>query len=481
MSPISSHRFEYPAAALLWVASLSSAFGATEAASAKGPSPGLFNEQLRQAFPEATSWDVGGQFRVRYEARANAGAFPNNDFVRDKDGSNDALLERLRYHIGYKPNPWVSVYAEGRSSFEQWDKRHPSPEPDAINLRQAYIALGDAKQFPLTTKVGRQELLYGEERFIGIGDWSNTGRTFDAFKLRWSTSDRWLDAFTSRVVIPTDGQFAVSNDYDSFSGLYGSLGAIIPWQETQAYVLARNVSPQAPNAIATGVPGTPTTARDVYTVGVRMVSLPKKLHGWDYTLEADAQMGSINQGSFRRNQESFAVFASGGFTWESAPTLPRLGLGYEFGTGDSDPTDNKNQTFENLFGTNHRFYGAMDLFSQRNMQIPRVAASFKPVPRLTLSSEILFFVLTDTHDFLYPESGSGRNQNGFGRHPELDPFVGTEVDVIATYALPKLGDIQVGYGHFFTGSYISQSIESIPGNGGATDADWFYAQVRFNF
>jgi hypothetical protein len=39
----------------------------------------------------------------------------------------------------------------------------------------------------------------------------------------------------------------------------------------------------------------------------------------------------------------------------------------------------------------------------------------------------------------------------------------------------------VGYGHFFGGEYIKQSVESVPANGGAVDANWFYVQAKFTF
>jgi len=445
------------------------------------PSAGLVNDWLRGASDGWKPWDVGGQFRLRYEVKDNAGSFPNRDFISNQDNDNDYLLERLRYHLGYTPASWFTAYVEGQSAFEQWDKRLNLPDFDSFNLRQAYLSFGDSKQFPLMAKVGRQELVYGDQRFVGNADWSNVGRTFDAAKLRYETSDFWVDAFSGRVVIPYDGHLARDNDYDLFSGIYGSTAKLVPWQDTQLYFLSRNVSAGAPNAIAPGVPGTPTTPRDIYTIGTRWASLPGKLGGWDYTLETAGQFGSVNQANVRRNQESFAVFASGGYTWKKVWSSPRLGLGYEFGTGDSNPNDGKNQTFENLFGTNHRFYGAMDLFSQRNMHIPRLCASFTPIKNLTIASEYLLFWMADTQDYLYPEAGPGRTQNGYGRHPGFDPFVGSEIDIVATYTVKKLGDLQLGYGHYFVGDYIKQSVDSVPANGGAVDANWCYVQARFNF
>ena len=156
-------------------------------------------------------------------------------------------------------------------------------------------------------------------------------------------------------------------------------------------------------------------------------------------------------------------------------------MGYDFGSGDANPKDGTNQTFENLFGTIHRYYGTMDLFCERNMQSPRLCASIQPLKQLTVSTEWLLFWLANTHDYLYPDAGSGRKGNGYGIHPNFSRFVGSEIDLITTYAFSPACELQIGYGHFFAGDYIRQSVDSVAANGGTTDADWFYLQTRIDF
>jgi hypothetical protein len=58
---------------------------------APAPSTGLIDEWLREQCPAATVWDVGGQFRVRYEVKENAGSFPNNDFLRGRSRNANLL------------------------------------------------------------------------------------------------------------------------------------------------------------------------------------------------------------------------------------------------------------------------------------------------------------------------------------------------------------------------------------------------------
>jgi hypothetical protein len=59
------------------------------------------------------------------------------------------------------------------------------------------------------------------------------------------------------------------------------------------------------------------------------------------------------------------------------------------------------------------------------------------------------------------------------------PYIGSssEVDAIATYAFGPQGSVEFGYAHFFRGDYIKQSLSAR----GSADANWFYAQLNFNF
>ncbi|MFZ4768217.1 MAG: alginate export family protein, partial [Roseimicrobium sp.] len=337
-------------------------------------SAGLLNDALRLQSGAWTDWDLGGQVRLRYEVKDDGGSFPNRDFIQHGvDNDNDYLLFREKFHIGWQPESWLKFYVEGRGAQAESDDREPSPDQDTWDLHQAFITLGDAKQFPLTLTLGRQELLYGDERFIGIGNWSNTGRSFDAAKLRLSAGgSTWVDLFTARLVIPRDDYFNESNDEDQFSGLYASTQELVGGLETQAYFLARNVGAGSPNAIATGIGG--PSERDVYTYGVRLKSLPGAFNGWDFSFEGAGQFGDVVTSGVERDLQAYALFGSLGYTFDKAWGKPRIGLGYDYGSGDSDAKDGKQETFEQLFGTNHGYYGVMDLVGLRNINSPRTSS-----------------------------------------------------------------------------------------------------------
>jgi hypothetical protein len=451
--------------------------------SSPAQSAGLVNDWLRKQTPAFNHWDVGGQIRTMYDAKWNAGSFPDSapdrDFIRrGVDNDNDLFLLREKIHLGYQQE-WVNVFVEGRDSRTWGDERQPAPFNDQFDLLQAYVRIGNPKVFPLSLKVGRQQLSYGDERFIEKADWLNLERTFDAVKLRYENDQIWVDGFVSHYVLPDEGRFNGDNWHDIFSGIYASTRTLIPKQETELYVLAHNVDADSPKIVNTA--GTGPTPRDVYTVGLRAKSLPGQFGGWDYGTEIAGQFGSVNQGGVRLEHEALAVDIMGGYTWANTVGRPRFGLDFTYGSGDSNPNDGKHETFDLLFGAAHKFYGIMDVTGLRNTINPSVNFSIQPMKKLSLRADYLMYWLADTHDLSYAEVGKGRTLNGYGIHPAFSSFFGSEVDLVANYAATSWLSVQAGYSHFFVGDYIRQSVNSVSANGGTVDADYFYMLAKFNF
>ena len=449
------------------------------------PNPSLLNDWLREQSPAWQQVDLGGQVRVREQARENAGPYPNNDFVQNtgaKEKSDTYLLLRETGHIGYTPTSWLTFFAEGRNATASNDDRHPNPDLDRLDLHQGYVQLGDLHEYPLQLKVGRQEMAYGDQRWVGIADWINNARTFDAAKVRLGNDLTWMDTFVSHPVYVDDDHFDRWNQYEYLSGIYASSKELVPWQDTQLYFLSYNVGADSPSIVVPSATG--PSARDIYTFGTLCKSLPHKLQGWDYSVELTMQLGSLTtnatQGD-RLDLKAYGAFLRGGYTCEQVWGKPRLGLGYDYGSGDNNAKDGQVGTLQNLFPTAHGLTGLMDLFGFRNMQIPRVNAALEPVKNLKLTVDYLLFWLADTSDSLYPETGSARNQNGYGIYPNNNSFVGSELDLVANYFAFSWLNLQVGYGHFFVGSYIKESLATVPANGGTVDADWVYAQATLNF
>lgn len=452
-------------------------------------------------------WDLGGNYRLRYEDKSGfgiPGVAGSADF-RDHgaDVVNQYFLSKVRFHLGYT-DKWFNVYTEGRSSLAWGDERSAyanapavagtakydgrGPESDSIDLHQAYVTLGNHKEFPVSLKAGRQEMIYGEERLIGAFGWNNIGRVFDGGKLRWQNEWFAADVFSMRPVIPEDERFNVSNDYEYFSGIYATT-PLVPKNSLEVYVLSRNAGAQA--IAAEPRPQAPqATARDIFTVGFRLKSKAGEFAGWDYTLETAGQFGNykdlrLGVNSPRLDHEAYMLSLQGGYTFTETWGAPRFGLEYSYGSGDSNPTDGKHETFDNLYPTNHKFYGYMDMVSLQNIHNARAIFQLKPHKQVSLALEGHAFWLADTSDNFYnvggaPRGGLGATPGtGYGINPGYSNFVGNELDFIVGYAVNRWAQLEAGYGHFFAGDYIEQSLSS-PAFG-ARDADYVYLQASINF
>ena len=187
-------------------------------------SAGVFNDWLRQQDPLFNDFDFGAQFRPRFVDQtyfAVPGAGPTAvDFRANTPQTyNDFLLLRTRVHGGYSPTDWFTVFGEGQNSSSTGDRRNPNTQSNGpFDLHQGYVRLGGNEEVPVSLKVGRQELIYGDERLIGAFDWDNIGRSFDAAKLRYEQKTFWVDAFVGRVLLPTTTRLTSPTGMIGFPG-----------------------------------------------------------------------------------------------------------------------------------------------------------------------------------------------------------------------------------------------------------------------
>src|SRR5262249_46030601 len=331
---------------------------ATAAATSSAPpaSAGVFNDWLRHQNSLFNDFDLGAQFRQRYCYPAycavqGAGATAVDFRANAPESENDFLLLRTRVHAGYSPADWLTVFGEGQNSSSTGDKRNPNPQSNGpFDLHQGYVRLGGSHALPVSLKVGRQELSYGDERLIGAFDWDNIGRAFDAAKLRYEVSTFWVDAFVGRVVIPNDNEFDQPNWDDWFSGVYSSTRSLVPQTELQLYFLADNAGANSPRHVTSY--GRGNSPRDIYTIGSRFQTLPGQLDGWDLNGEFAGQFGDFEYApgtpgvinGQRLNHLAYATHIEGGYTFTKTDFKPRLALGFDYASGDGNPADKDHNT-----------------------------------------------------------------------------------------------------------------------------------------
>jgi Alginate export len=410
------------------------------------------------------------QDRLRFEWREN-----NFDFNDDVDSLTDDswLLQRFRIGVAIKPVDWLKIYAQGQDTREWFSDRPKIPG--------AMGAEGD-DQFDLGPKwinatIGRQTLAYGDERLVGIGEWNNFTRTFDAAKLHYEHGKFSVDVFASTVVYIIRDEFNYSDLFNGaethrdqvFSGIYGSTTAVDP-VTMDFYVLV--LDEENPTVIVPGItyPGTslftPGTRTDFVTLGTRFKADPKKTQGWEYEGEFAFQTGQVSD----LDLTAFAAHIGGGYNFK-CPWSPRLFAEYNYASGDHDQFDGDIETFQNLFPSNHPRYGYMDLFSWQNLHNPALNLRAKPCKQVGLEAGFNWFWLADTNDAWYRANGTTRVRP---ITPSANSYVGSEIDLVVTYQPVKFLTFLAGYSHFFAGDYVADT-------GPSDDADFGYVQATISF
>lgn len=461
------------------------------------------------------------QIRERFQASDNWLDFNSKNNARDDTG----LQERLRLGLKLAPTDWLTFYAQmedSRTFFDDSNTYKPNvgaftansqreyiTNDDSLALRQTYVQFDKCFGQPLSFKAGRQVLSYGDERLVGGFDWDNNARVFDALKLQYKGEGYTVDGFASYVVSHQSDDFDVPDTHDLFGGVYITTD-LVPDVTSDCYVFWRSKDKVTPSTTFTGndnqTEGNPAPDGDYVTMGTRWKSKSKAFGPWDFGFESAIQAGSIvNPQSFSTatiiiggapintgRQDLLAGMAhlEGGYTLTEVDWTPRFFTSLDYASGDSNPGDGTSNTFQNLYPTNHPLYGIMDRFSLQNMEQVTIGITAMPLDNLTLRLDWRNTWLDSTKDewraanqsAFGPSlaggvgSGSARYSNALKDNPSN--YVGSEVNLIATYKINTWCTLQTGGGHFFAGSYIR---ETQPGTQEVDDANFVYSQVQFDF
>jgi len=122
----------------------------------------------------------------------------------------------------------------------------------------------------------------------------------------------------------------------------------------------------------------------------------------------------------------------------------------------------------------------MDIFSWQNEPDPPLMA--QSTAQNAHAGCRLSFDLAGGHSrfVLYEQrarhGGSRRPlARGYGINPNFNSYVGSEIDLVATYAFKRFASLQAGSGHFFCRDYVKSSLAGI---GGTRDATFVYSPVH---
>jgi hypothetical protein len=417
---------------------------------------------------------LGGQIRTRAEYRDPTSYLNTVAATR----SDDLFLTRIRLNFKFSVTDDIDVFVQPQ------DQRNWGQEPSVLyddknlDLHQGFVEVRNLFGEPLSIKAGRMELSYGDQRLVSPLDWSNIARAWDGAKIRYAPKDWWIEGFYTVIRDPFSPTPAgttaplsnaptaangAAHDQD-FLGVYFSYVGIAD-HEFDVYGFFREIQDgSAASELAPAVPAGDLIDR---TIGARFKG---KHFGFDYTGEAMSQTGHAATDQIH----AYAYAATLGYSFDMG-WKARIGVEYDFASGDRNPTDGKRETFDPLFPFGHYYQGFADTFGFKNGKDLALLLKVAPTDTLSVHLDVHQFWLSTDRDAWYNFAGAPLRRDATGLSSTR---VGFETDLHARLAVGKFVKFWGGWSHFFAGSFVRQTATPA---GTDTDMNWFFLQMTVDF
>jgi hypothetical protein len=392
----------------------------------------------RFQFDEIPKWmTLDMELRGRTEEQTSLG------YVSGKDRLYE--LTRVWGGLTVRPTDWLTGYL-------QFLDTHALGLPvrdvaanmrDTFDFRQGYLNFHyeSAQLF-----VGRQELKFGDERVVGISDWTNNSRTWDGADLRIGAKDR-IDLFTTSVVTIYPTSLDKHGAGLTFHGVEGNIQSLLPKTSIQPFVLIRAL----PGVMSQqNIPGTET---EVTFGSCYDTTLP---HGFSSSGTGDLQRGSYSNDSIHAG----AAIIRGGYVAASLPWKPHIEGEYDYATGNPHTNPFRIGTYDQQYPSNHNAFGLVDLFGFQNIKQDRLDFSLAPKGNFLLLFQTESLHVASIRDGLYAGAGSSLFKPPAGGF--LHDGIGSGFDASAKYIYHQSYVVNIGVGHFFPGYVMTSTGHGAP-------------------
>jgi len=394
----------------------------------------------QEDFPSWLSLD--GQIRLRTEDWTSYQYTPGNNRIFE--------LTRVYGGLAIRPTSFLTAYTQfiDTHALGLPVEHIASNMRDVFDLRQGYLEYHNEDN-NVRLYAGRKELKYGNERVIGISDFTNNSRTWDGFYGHFGgESDKNnVDVFSTSVVTVHPTSLDTHGAGLTFHGVYGTIGSWIPNAVLQPFVLVKtfpHVKSQQ------GIYGSEVET----TFGAEMEGrLPA---GFDYDVLGDLQRGSYSNNSIHAG----AGIAKVAYLFNSLPWKPRLGGEYDYSTGNPHQNPGRISTYDQQYPSDHNAFGLVDLFGFQNIKQERVNLDLGPTKNLSLLIQGEVLGVSSRFDSIYNGAAGVAVQapaSGFATNSIGDGF-----DVSAKYVFHNYWVMNAGVGHFFPGSLMSANDHGAP-------------------
>jgi hypothetical protein len=398
----------------------------------------------------------GGSLRGRLESWFDFG------FGTPSPDDDTFALGRLRLHGDLHVGRSVRAFVEVKSALST-DRDLPggkrNTDVDDVALQQAFVdlRLPVADGSSLTLRLGRRGLQYGRQRLVSPLPWANTLRTWDGASLHFENDVGFVDCFWTLFAPVRKYRFNKPDEDQQFFGVYasgepGPRGLVV---DLYALGLARNGTFDRNGTIGDD---------DRYTLGGR-IATPLGTPVFSLELEGAYQLGRVGGADVSAFMLALELAAEIADAW----TAPRLALGLDYASGDHSAGGDV-QTFDPLYPLGHAYFGIMDVIGRQNVVGANPSLTVHPLPGTTLQLSGHIFRRAQRNDALYNAGGMVVRPGA----PGTSRDVGQEIDVVLRQQFGRHVTADLGYGHFFPGSFIEET-------GSDQAIDFFYLQLALRY
>jgi len=294
------------------------------------------------------------------------------------------LTQRLLAHADLHVGTHARVFAQLGSHWAFGRQVLTVADDDRLDLNQGFVDLAaDLGATRATLRVGRQEMELGSPRFITLRDPTNLRPRYDQALLILEGADWRADLFAGRPTNDRPGEFDDRPDpRQEFAGvrLQRQLGAVT------ARLLYYELS------------------RDDFRIGDDVGHDHRRSFGghvlgragdYDFDVELLRQTGRYGV----RRVSALGGAIDAGRTFPGVWLTPRMGARLTYGSGDSHPTDGRQQTFTPPFPG--AWFGQNGLASFSNAVEAAATLRILPRPDLTISFKAGTTWRADAGDYVY--------------------------------------------------------------------------------
>jgi Alginate export len=343
-----------------------------------GPFDSLKYIPIPQLGPSAYL-SLGGNIRQRLQT------FDAPLFGTSRQRSNTYLLDRVQAHADLRIGGWqafvqfIDARAPGKDTIGPADSNR-------LDLEQAFVThVGDLGPGVLKVRVGRQEMGFDLQRFVGARDGPNVRQAYDAVWADYEIGDWRIISFASHPVQNRDKVVFddFSNRHLALSGFRVERRAVGPGNLAVYYL--RYQRDDARFLQASG--NERRNAVDVHYSG--------KAGPIDFDMEVMGQQGSIGD----RSVLAWAFGERSGYTFRGLPWSPHLSLQFDAASGNTSRTGTFG-TFNPLF-PNGYYFSLADLTGFANLLHVKPIFSVSPIDSLLLQAAVGFQWRQTTRDAIY--------------------------------------------------------------------------------